>query len=400
MTATAHRLPRPGLRDLLRRRLGRRLRAPFPDVPGNALVALEHGERFYERMIAAIDAAERSVDVEMYLWDDDAVGRAFVEALVRATGRGVRVRILVDAYGARDVIGRLQEVVAAGGDLRLFNRFRFRLWRRFIRRTHKKLLLLDGANAFVGGAGFSVHFSGGKRRERAWHDRMFDIRGPVVTQFEAQFESDLGRWRSAVPEGARAADVTDPCLSLPQPAGGATLRVLRGWPDARDFPAVVLEAIRGAQQRVWIGTPYFLPPRDIRAALYKATARGVEVRVVHPSLEHAHPLLHYAVRARYGRWLARGVRISEYVPSFYHAKMFVVDRALAVVGSSNFDSWSWRRNAEIDLAATDPETVEHVASLLDADRAQSREIAWEDTRVRSFLGSVAQSVASSLEDWL
>lgn len=384
---------------MLRRRLGSRLRTPFPYVAGNSVDPLEHGAHFYERMIAAIDASERTVDVEMYLWDDDEVGRAFVNSLLRAARRGLRVRVLVDAYGARAVVGLLDEVNAAGGDVRLFNPFRFRLWRRLFQRTHKKLLLLDGAVAFSGGAGFSVHFSGGKHSERAWHDRMFELRGPVVTQLEVLFENDFARWRlsaSCTPDPARAA----PTLAPPPATGPTTMRVLRGWPDTRDFPAVVVEAIRGARERVWIGTPYFVPPHRVRLALYQAAARGVDVRVVHPCLAHSHPLFHYAVRARYGRWMRKKVRIAEFAPSFYHAKLFVVDRSLAIIGSSNFDSWSWVRNSEIDFAVTDAETVDRVASLFTADLARSREITQEDARVRTLLVLVKQSIASWFEKWL
>lgn len=392
-------VPRRPLGDLFQRRLGRRLRTPFPGVPGNSVAPLEHGSRYYERMVEAIAAARSAVDVEMYLWEDDEVGRIFADALAAAAARGLRVRVLADAQGAREVLATLDAVREAGGDVRVFNPFRLRWWSRYVHRTHKKLLILDGAVAFSGGAGFSTHFSLGKRRERPWHDRMFELRGPIVTQLGTTFESDFARWeRGALhPEDP---DVTVPILRPPGAAGPAVMRVLRGWPDARDFRPLLLDAVRASRERVWIGTPYFLPPHTVRAALYAAAHRGVDVHVVIPCLAHSHPLIYHAVRARYGRWLRKGVRLHEFGERFYHAKAFVADRTVAVVGSSNLDSWSWRRNAEMDVAILDAESVDAVAALLAADRARSREVTPEDARIRELVASVKATTASWLEEWL
>lgn len=401
------------LSRIFRRRLGRRLAASFPETAGNAVRPLAHGERFYERMIEAIEGASRTVDVEMYLWEDDEVGRLFVAALARAARRGAAVRVLADAQGAREAIPLLRDVADAGGDVRVFNPFRLRFWRRYFHRTHKKLLLLDRELAFSGGAGFSLHWTLGKRRERPWHDRMFEFRGPVVAQLEAAFLADFERWdpRCAPCEApAAAGDSPEPPGPPPPPgpvppgdaesAPTSTLRVLRSWPDRRDFLPEVLAAVRGARERVWIGTPYFLPPMQLRRALYAAAQRGVDVQVVIPSDEHANLFLYDAVRVRYGRWLRRGVRLHEFPAAFYHAKTFVADRTLAVVGSSNLDSWSIRRNAESDVAVTDAPTVDRIAALFDEDRRASRAVTREDARIRNLLRAIGAQAVTKLEDWL
>jgi cardiolipin synthase len=338
------------------------------------------------------------------------VGRLFASSLARAAQRGAQVRVLVDAQGAGAVVPLLHEVAEAGGDVRVFNPFRLRFWRRYVHRTHKKLLLLDGRTAFSGGAGFSLHFSLGKRRERPWHDRMYEFCGPVVAQLEAAFCADFDRWEPRcapceVPHELPRGSGPDaaPAPSARSVGGGADasrLRVLRGWPDRRDFLPLVIQAVRGARERVWIGTPYFLPPRQLRRALYAAATRGVEVHVVLPSADHANLFLYDAVRARYGRWMRKGVKLHEFSAAFYHAKTLVVDRTLAVVGSSNLDSWSIRRNAEIDVAITDEPTVERIAALLAADRAASRALTRDDARFRSFLRDLASQILSSFEDWL
>lgn len=383
----------------MRSRFHRKLRHPFPDAPGNDVRWIDHGPRFYERMVAAIDGAMSYVDVEMYLWDDDDIGRRFVRALADAASRGLRVRVLADASGSADVVEPLGAVVAAGGDVRLFNPFRFALLSHYVHRTHKKMLIVDGCRAFCGGAGFSRHWSGGSRDERPWHDRMFEFSGPVVPQFDEVFESGFLRW-DPIGEDRPARAAEHLCGVVPRDTGDTTARALRGFPDARDFRTGFLEAVRGARDRVWIGTPYFVPPFTLRRALAQAARRGVDVQVVHPAQNHAHPVLWWAARARYGRWLRRGVRIHEYQPAFYHAKLAVVDRTLAIVGSSNLDAWSWLRNAEFDVAITDAPTVDRIAGCFEEDRERSREVTKAEASIRGGLSLVKQRMALWIEHWL
>lgn len=385
------------MRRLPRRRLGRRIEEPFPVVGDNSFVAAEHGPSYFDRMLGAIAAARASVDVEMYLWDDDDLGRRCVEALRDAAARGLRVRVLVDAVGASAVVGRLAAVEDAGGDVRVYSPFRVKFLRRYFHRTHKKLLVCDGAAAFTGGAGFSLHWTSGKRREEPWHDRMFEVRGPAVRQFVRIFETDFHRWRSR--RGHRTTEPPDATIDL-VPAGTATLRVLRGWPDARDFKTELVRRIRSARERVWLGTPYFFPPPSLLAALTGALRRGVDVRIVLPSGNHAHPLLWHASRRHYRWFLRRGAKIREYEHGFYHAKLAVIDRDAAIVGSSNLDHWSWNRNAEIDVLATDAESVELVADCFDADLARARDVSLREIGLAGWWTRTKDRVAGWFERWL
>lgn len=354
-----------------RRRLGRRILEPFPAVAGNSFAAAEHGPSYFGRMLDAIAAARSSVDVQMYLWDDDELGLRYVEALRAAAARGVRVRVLIDAVGSRAIVDRISVVDDAGGDVRLFSPFRIKFLRRYFHRTHKKMIVCDGEAAFTGGAGFSLYWSGGKRREGPWHDRMFEMRGPVLEQLARTFETDFERWpaRHARMPPERA----DAKIELAA-AGTAELRVLRGWPNARDFRHELVERIRAARERVWIGTPYFIPPPSLLRALSGARKRGVDVRLVLPSGNHSHPLFWHASRRHYGFLLRRGVTIHEFDHGFYHAKLAVIDRDAAIVGSSNLDYFSWSRNAEMDILVTDRDSVDLVADCFEADRARGRSL--------------------------
>ncbi len=384
------------------RRLGAQLADPFPVVDGNSVRSLERKGAYFDLMYEAIAAAERSVDVEMYLWDADDVGGPFAEVLGAAAARGVAVRVLADAYGAREALdGPLRATRSAGADVRAFNAFRLPAMRRFYHRTHKKLLVVDGTVAFTGGAGFCAEFSGVLRRGRPWHDRMFEVRGPLVGQLAAVFEADFSRWRPRATFG-RLAPLPELLASCGEdvPCGTARGRALRGWPDPRDFTQAFLRAVETADERVWIGTPYFLPPWPLRRALRAAVNRRVDVQIVVPSWHWANAGLWYAACRHYGGFLRRGARIHEYRPSFYHAKLAVVDGDHAFVGSSNMDAWSWRRNAELDLVFHDEATVSHIADLWFADCSVADEVTLAAHRSRGLLHRGFERIAGLFDDWL
>jgi cardiolipin synthase A/B len=387
-----------GLRETSWRRLGRRLLTPFPETGGNAVLPLQLEDAYFERMLAAIADAEVSVDVEMYMWDDDDLGRRFLAALAQRARDGRRVRVLVDAWGAHEVIGPpLARLSETGATVRVFNRLRFPLVASLFHRTHKKLLIIDGCIAFSGGAGFSLHFTRGKHRERPWHDRMYELRGPIVHQLVTTFDVDFARW------GRRreALDLTgqrsSACYETEQDARG---RVLRGWPDSRDFPEALIEAVEAAHQAIRIGTPYFIPRVRLLAALIRAQHRGVSVELVLPERRFANPIMWAASRRAVGLLLRAGVRVFAYDVSFYHAKIAVVDERAALIGSSNLDPWSWRRNAELDLLFVDAPTVRGLGACFAADRERSNEITLESYRDRGLLGRFYERIAGRFADWL
>jgi phosphatidylserine/phosphatidylglycerophosphate/cardiolipin synthase-like enzyme len=188
-------------------------------------------------------------------------------------------------------------------------------------------------------------------------------------------------------------------MDLSRP-GTSRLRVLRGWPDARDFRAELVARVHAATERVWIGTPYFIPQPSLLRALRSAAKRGVDVRLVVPAGNAAHPLIWHASRRHYGFMLRRGAKIHEFAPAFYHAKLAVIDRGAALFGSSNLDYWSWNRNAEIDLLATDEETVEYLAACFEKDLARSREVTRKELGMRSAWMRMKERAAGWIEDWL
>jgi phosphatidylserine/phosphatidylglycerophosphate/cardiolipin synthase-like enzyme len=162
----------------------------------------------------------------------------------------------------------------------------------------------------------------------------------------------------------------------------------------------VRQAANSSLERIWIGTPYLIPPRPMRRALRRAARRGVDVRLVVPAREGANRFLWYASRRHYASLLRAGARIFEFGPAFYHAKLSVVDRYAALVGSSNLDNLSWRRNAELDVLLLDQPTIEMVAACYLQDEAQAQEVTRRALGARGLWNRLMEAFAGVMDEWL
>ncbi|MFN3884314.1 MAG: cardiolipin synthase ClsB [Rhodocyclaceae bacterium] len=323
-------------------------------LPGNHLTLLETGAQYFPALIEAIGTAERAIQLETYIFADDATGRAVTAALVAAARRGVTVRVLVDGFGARDFAAGLgREIVAAGGAVEVYRPevARLRLKRHRLRRLHRKLAVIDGRIAFVGGINIIDDKDTPGLGPR--FDYAVRIEGPLVASILA---SMLHLWRlvgwarlrrrppkpslDACPPTAAVGDVV------------AAFVVRDNLRHRRDIEETYLEALDGAKRDVLIANAYFLPGRRFRHALIDAARRGCRVTVLlQGQVEYA--LLHYATQALYGQLLAHGIRIFEYRAGFLHAKVGVVDDDWATVGSSNIDPFSLLLAREANVIVQD-----------------------------------------------
>ncbi|MFV3385609.1 phospholipase D-like domain-containing protein [Pseudomonas sp. NY15364] len=351
----------------------------FPWRGGNRFELLLDGPSFFPRMLAAIEGASQQVEIELYLMEDGRCSERLVDALCRAAERGVAVRGLFDAYGAAGLGAALRERMAAAGvQLRWYNPVRWRRGIRNFHRDHRKLLLVDQRLAYVGGTGSTDEFWLPDEARSPWHEVMVEMEGPLVGDWQQLFEQLwLARfsWRPSHQPAA---------LSLPEcpPAGIGLGRV--AYADAaqhRDILLSLLRALRGAKQRVWLATPYFLPTWKIRRALRRAAARGVEVRLLLAGRHTDHPPVRFAGQRYYPKLLRAGVRIFEYQPRFLHLKMVLVDDWVSV-GSCNFDHWNLRFNLDANVEALDPDFTQAVTASFIEDFGVSREITLDDWRQR------------------
>lgn len=336
--------------------------------------------------LEAIAAARVSVCLEVFTFSDSEIGGRFREALAAAAGRGVRVRLILDAVGSFGLRGDyFADLMLAGGEMRWFNQLRFAS---FSFRDHRKLLVIDDALAFVGGCNIAREYFGDGITV-GWRDGGISVRGPVVPLLGAEFghqweRAHAQRWTFS-PGGARRAAAAD---------RDAEVEALFIKPGFGSSP--LREAFRhdlATASDVAITSAYFLPTRRIRRQLAQAVARGARVRLLLAGKSDVR-MMQLASRSLYRRLLRKGIEIWEYQPQVLHAKLIVIDDAV-YVGSSNLDPRSLRINFEIMLRIKDAAVVAVARDQFEADLARhSAPITGDALRAgRSWWRSLCQRLA-------
>lgn len=330
------------------------------------------GDDFYAAMLAEIETATRSVDMEVYMFEPGVLAERLCESFRRAHLRGVRVRIIFDHWGSPEIdYGLYQRLENAGVRVRVFRGLPWRMlnvrmeqftrktgaWiRQFFRRIktlnrglHRKVTLIDGISAWVGSLNVSdMHLREARGRD-AWLDAGVRVTGPEVGFLEDAFRRAFGE---RVPAASRK--MFPALLSLNE------TRYLRGRMNKQFRERIYL-----AQSRVWIQNPYFLPPRKLLRALCRAAARGVDVRVVVPE-ENDHAFIRWMSLGMMGRLLASGVRVLEYQGAFAHKKVFIADGRM-FLGSVNLNYRSFLHDLEVEVALT------HSASKMELEASFQRD---------------------------
>ena len=312
---------------------------------GNTVTTLRNGDEAYPRMLAAIEAAQSSIALCSYILRDDAAGGPFIDALARAKARDVDVRVLIDGIGGGYFRSRAYQRLRRKGVPAARFMHALMPWRMpFINlRTHKKVLVVDGTDAFTGGLNIGAENVLGLQPRHPVLDNHFAISGPVVVQLMEAFAND---WLLATGE------TLDGPAWFPQlsPTGQQTARVVIAGPDQdiRKIEYVALMAITCAQRSITVMTPYFLPDDQLVSALCIAALRGVAVDIIIPA-ESNHRLVDFATRANSGPLLRAGCRIWKNPPPFDHSKLMVVDGTWALIGSTNWDVRSFRLNFELNM---------------------------------------------------
>ena len=339
---------------------------------GNRVQLLVNGADYFPALLAAIEAAERSVYLETYIFADDDIGQRVIEALTAASNRGVDVRLVIDGFGggehARQMVSRL---AASGAHVKIFRPERWwRLERKLLRRLHRKLATIDDVIAFVGGINIiddHHHPEGETDRLGPRFDFAVRIEGPLVAAVAITMRRLW--WTMALVDPRVEAGPMPHTIMQPRPGGfpggvAAALLLRDNLRNRRTIEAAYLQAIEDAREEVVLANAYFIPTRRFRTALRKAAKRGVRVRLLlQGRVEYA--LQHYAQRALYGQLLDDGIEIHEYVTSYLHAKVAVVDRFWATVGSSNIDPYSLLLAREANVVVFDHRFALRLAGELD-----------------------------------
>lgn len=355
--------------------LGRRLTG-LGLCPGNSVLGLHNGDEAYPAMLDAINRAESHVFLSTYIFNAGEVADQFIDALTRARGRGVDVRVLVDGYGTLYSLKKPWKRLAREG----IKTARFRPIRLFPPnlginlRSHRKVLVCDGAG-FTGGiniADGNVSTLAKKHGIKAIHDMHFRFEGPVVNQLRGAF---LLNWAFCTEHYTPAPPWQE------AKAGDCACRVVVDGPgnDADVIDDLISGAVNIARSHVRIMTPYFLPSDELMAALRSAAQRGVAVWIVLPGKNNL-PFMTWATMRLLPRLLEAGARVWMQPPPFAHTKLLAIDDFYCQVGSANLDSRSMKLNFELNMEVYDKDFNARIADFIDSKIPGSREIILRDLR--------------------
>ena len=363
----------------------------FPPSHCSSTRLLVDGGETYDALVEAIAGACDHVHLEYYIFEPDTTGARIRDALVARANDGVKVRLLLDALGSGHMTKEfLAPLLAAGGEVAWFHPFHpFRLARllrpRTNLRSHRKIVVIDGAIGFTGGINITDDENPALRAD-AYHDLHVRMEGEAVRWLQLAFIEDWAYAGGALPRGPALWPTTAP--------GTIRTQVLPAGPDSswEAIHRLMIAAIYQARERVWLATPYFVPGEAARMALTSAAQRGLDVRVLVPRMSDS-KLVTAAARSYYGELLRAGIRVYEY-PHMLHAKALLLDDERCVLGSSNFDYRSFRLNFELCVLFEDAGLSARLAEVLTRDLDLSEEIVGR--RHRPFHSRLAEAGARLL----
>jgi cardiolipin synthase len=352
---------------------------PVP-IPGNKIELLANGDEYFPAMLKAIAAAEKTVNFASYIFDSDEVGRQFRDAFCERARAGVEVRILLDGIGSGWSLDNSDVKMMEKAGCKFAYYHPTLSWRidRTNRRSHRRLLVVDGKIAFTGSAGFSRKWAGHAQDKYHWRDTQARIEGPLVGKLQCAFEE---HWVKTFGETISGAGHFPPLHE----AGDLKAQLIASHSfSMAPVPLLQATTFASAEKRIWITNPYCTPTEDHVELLVKAVQRGVNVRLLLPGINNDQPLTKSAGRAAYGRMLEGGVKIFEYQPTMIHTKSMVVDGLFSMVGSSNFDSRSSEINEELDVVVCDEKFARQMEAIFEKDMRDAREYTLEEFKSRSW----------------
>lgn len=378
-----------------------------PLMTGNRVVLLQDGPATYQVMFAAIRNAKDHINLETYIFEDDEVGNRFADALIEKQAQGVQVNVIYDSVGTLSVPQAFfQRLTNAGIRILEFNPVNPLTAKKgwdVNQRDHRKLLVVDGQTAFLGGINISSVYSGGsfsrssRKRpsgELPWRDTHMQVEGPVVGEFQKLF---LATWEK------QKGETLAPKNYFPKPVikGNEVVRAIGSSPDDPYslIYATLISAISNAETAVYLTNAYFVPDPQLLAALKDAVQRGVDVKIILPGNTDSWLVFH-AGRAYYAELLEAGVKIYERRDALLHSKTALIDGVWSTIGSTNLDWRSFLHNDEVNAVILGQDFAAQMQAMFEKDLAASRLITPEQWAQRSLVNHLQETAARLWEYWL
>ncbi|MBI3188687.1 MAG: phosphatidylserine/phosphatidylglycerophosphate/cardiolipin synthase family protein [Gammaproteobacteria bacterium] len=346
----------------------------------NHFELLVDGPAFFPAMLADIHNAKNYILLEMYLANPGRISDLFFNALGAAVQRGVLAYLLLDDFGSKNISEQQrQKLREAGIQLTIYNPLVTSKRSLLLFRDHRKLLIIDGTVAYVGGAALSDELDNIDLPQHNWRENMVKISGHNVQQWQQLFTENWNNWSTArIPE-ARA------CI-IPHARQRGRVTMTQG-PRLLEIKRSFINQVRSARQRVWFCTAYFAPSRKLRSALCKAAVKGVDVRILLPGEITDNQMARYLAQHYYSKLLARGVRIFEYQPRFMHSKLVMCDEWVSI-GSCNVDRWNFLWNLDANQEIDDSHFATQIISMFEQDFSNCKEILSGEWHNRSLVSRI------------
>jgi cardiolipin synthase len=378
-----------------------------PLTTGNKVELLQDGPDTYQAMIDAIDAAQDHINLETYILEDDEVGQRFADALIAKQLAGVQVNLIRDSVGTLGTPSKFFTRLSAVGiqvlEFNPVNPLTAKAGWTVNQRDHRKLLIIDGRIAFLGGVNISSVYSGGSFSQQShqrpgaalpWRDTHLQLEGPVVGELQKLF---IETWEKQQGNPLVPRDYFPRSEHL----GNDVVRAVGSSPDDPYslIYVTLISALRSAQSEIWLTNAYFVPDPQLLAALKQAAARGVDVQLILPGSSDSWLVLH-AGRAYYSELLKAGVKLHQRRDALLHVKTAVIDGVWSTVGSTNLDWRSFLHNQEVNAVVLGPDFGGKMRAAFLADRDKSERITLEQWRRRPLDARVKELLGRLWEYWL
>jgi cardiolipin synthase len=373
---------------------------------GNKATLLVDGPTAFAAMLKAINEATDHINIEIFTFEDDEIGRSFINALLQRQLQGVKVHVIYDSVGSKNTPASFfKPLQEAGGRIVEFNPInpaKLKTRQMITHRDHRKLVIVDGKIGFTGGINFSSVYSGSSTGSQkpedktvfGWRDTHIMIEGPVVAQFQSLF---LDTWTKQ--KGPRIEGAT--LFPTIEPRGNDLVMVISGSPDNPDRTTYVMyvAAIMKAERSVHLTNSYFVPDHQMLDALRSAALRGVDVSIVLPGLSDVNLTL-YAAQSHYEDLLESGVKMFEHKDRVLHSKTAVIDGVWSTIGSTNLDLWSFIRNDEVNAIVLSADFASQMEDLFTKDKENSKEILTDEWSDRPLWNRMREIFARMISHWL
>ncbi|WP_078394730.1 cardiolipin synthase [Shouchella patagoniensis] len=349
----------------------------------NEIIIFDDGHEKFDSLFEGIRAAKKEINIQYYIIQPDSLGKKLRDELTLKAKEGVKVRLLYDEVGSKKISRKFfQELRVAGGEVEVFFPSLFKLVNfRINNRNHRKLCIIDGEIAYIGGFNIGDEYLGLNKKFGYWRDTHFRIEGTSVNQIQGRFILD---WNQARKDKSESHEEFGFSYHIKRHIGTSPVQIVSSGPNSETehLKNMYIKLILSAKQSVYIQTPYFIPDASFMDACKIALLSGVDLRIMIPN-KPDHPFVYWATWAHAGELLEYGAKVLLYEKGFLHAKTIVVDGEVSSVGTMNIDSRSFKLNFEVNAIVYDEKVARPLQELFDKDSIVSTELTIERYTQRS-----------------